>query len=236
MILNRRWFSRKNRSPIINDSFLASSLEDYLSCSRPQKNNTIEETQLVAVDFETTGLNSRKDEIISMGFCPIENGVIKLAHCTHILVRPNQALSSDNVAIHGLTDDQVNEGTSPQSALAIFLQQTKGKVIIAHFHTIERAFIQRLAKQLIGMTIPLSVIDTFWIAKLKMQQNQQAISADSLRLFNLRKNIGLPNYKAHNALEDAISTAELFLAQKSHFCLSDKTLKLKQFNLFSYRN
>ncbi|MDH5396136.1 MAG: hypothetical protein OEW97_07655, partial [Gammaproteobacteria bacterium] len=33
-----------------------------------------------------------------------------------------------------------------------------------------------------------------------------------LRLFNLRKKLNMPVYKAHNALLDAIATAELFLA------------------------
>ena len=38
------------------------------------------------------------------------------------------------------------------------------------------------------------------------------IAPGDLRLFNLRERYHLPNYKAHNALSDAISTAELFLA------------------------
>ena len=34
-----------------------------------------------------------------------------------------------------------------------------------------------------------------------------------LRLYHLRSNYGLPEYPPHNALYDAFSTAELFLAQ-----------------------
>ena len=38
------------------------------------------------------------------------------------------------------------------------------------------------------------------------------IQPGNLRLFNLRPHFGLPQYKAHNALYDALATAELFLA------------------------
>ena len=37
--------------------------------------------------------------------------------------------------------------------------------------------------------------------------------AGQLRLWNARTRYGLPVYKAHNALTDAVATAELYLAQ-----------------------
>ncbi|TQV87298.1 exonuclease domain-containing protein [Aliikangiella coralliicola] len=193
------------------------------------------DTPLIAVDFETTGLNETYDEIISMGFCPIVDNKIRLADCLHIVIKPEQALSSENVAIHGLTDDQVNAGLSPELGLSKFLELTKGKVIVAHYHQIERTFIQNLAKKILGRPIPLSIIDTFEVAKTIKRQNQQPITSNSLRLFNLRNEIGLPHYKAHNALEDAISTAELLLAQQALLDLPNEKIFLKQLGLINYK-
>ena len=69
-----------------------------------------------------------------------------------------------------------------------------------------------------------------------MERKQQPISQESLRLFNLREQQGLPHYKAHNALEDAISTAELYLAQKASLNTDEDKISLKDMGLFNYKN
>lgn len=208
----------------------------YFDANRPVKQDFIKDTQFVAIDFETTGLDSSKNEIISMGFCPIQNGVIRLGDCLHIVIKTEQKLSSENVAIHGLMDDEIEQGLSQKQALFKFIELTQGKTIVAHYHNIERAFIQKLAKQILGRAIPLSFIDSFEFAKRRMQKRQQIIKPDSLRLFNLRKQQGLPNYKAHNALEDAISTAELYMTQKASLDLDPNKIRLKNIGLFNYKS
>lgn len=211
-------------------------VNNYYDAFRPAKQNLIKDSQLIALDFETTGLDSSKDEIISMGFCPIRNGVIRLADCLHIVIKTEQTLTSENVAFHGLMDDELEQGLSQRQALFKFIELTQGKVLVAHFHNIERTFIQKLAKQILGKALPLSFIDSFEFAKRQMQIKQQVIASDSLRLFNLRKQQGLPNYKAHNALEDAISTAELHMTQTASLDLDIDKIKLKDIGLFNYKS
>ncbi len=208
---------------------------DYLAMQRPVKQKLIQDTELIAVDFETTGLDPTKDKIISMGFCPIHEGIIRLADCLHIVIRTQTNLKSANVAIHGLTDDVLNQGLSQKQALFKFIELTRGKVIIAHYHNIERSFIQKLAKQILGRTLPLSFIDSCWFARQQMHRKQQPITTDSLRLFNLRRKQGLPNYKAHNALEDAISTAELYISQQASLNIASEKIRLQDLGLFNYK-
>ncbi|RLA05614.1 MAG: hypothetical protein DRQ47_00715 [Gammaproteobacteria bacterium] len=203
---------------------------------RPVAKDKLIEAQLIAVDFETTGLDPDQDEIISMGFCPIKNSAIPLADCIHLVVNTERNLTSENVAIHGLTDDVLSAGISQKQALMKFIELTENKIIVAHHHNIERAFIQKLANKILGTPIPLSFSDTHYFAKLRMERKQQPISQESLRLFNLREQQGLPHYKAHNALEDAISTAELYLAQKASLNTDEDKISLKDMGLFNYKN
>ncbi|TQV76785.1 hypothetical protein FLL45_02175 [Aliikangiella marina] len=206
-------------------------VESYLAASKIGRTQNLVSTKIVAVDFETTGLDSKHDKIISMGFCPIVDFKIKLADCFHIVVKPDQSLQSDNVTIHGLTDDQVNTGVPAKRALELFLEKTYGAVILAHYQKIERSFIQQLAKRIIGSPLPLHFLDTLEIAhKIKTRRNE-LITAGSLRLFNLRKEYGLPNYTAHNALEDALATAELLFALLADLGLSKESAKLADLNL-----
>jgi len=211
-------------------------LDNYQHVEQPQKNQLLSNTKLVAVDFETTGLNPGKDEIISMGFCPIVDNGIRLADCKHIVVKTEQQLTSENVAIHGLTDDILSQGMTQKKAFLKFLELTQDHVIVAHYHQIEKTFSQNLAISVIGTPVKLSFIDTYLFAQKRMQRRQQVITQKSLRLFNLRKQLGLPHYKAHNALEDAISTAELYLAQKASLGMKADEIKLKDMGLFNYRS
>lgn len=128
----KKWL-RKNDHSKIGDKQLRQKYLDYCSLSHFSKSSKVEQAQLVAVDFETTGLNPKKDAIISMGFCPIIDDVIKLSQCLHVVVKTEQALEADNVAIHGLTDDALEMGVSYQQAIEIFMKMTAGKVVIAHY-------------------------------------------------------------------------------------------------------
>jgi DNA polymerase-3 subunit epsilon len=56
------------------------------------------------------------------------------------------------------------------------------------------------------------IIDTLEIAQRAFQRRNHTIQPGDLRLFNLRPRYNLPQYKAHNALSDALATAEVFLA------------------------
>jgi DNA polymerase-3 subunit epsilon len=60
------------------------------------------------------------------------------------------------------------------------------------------------------------MIDTLVVAKRRLDKRDIAYDPSALRLANLRKKYHLPNHFAHNALNDAVATAELLLAQIHH--------------------
>ena len=200
------------------------------AASAIRKTQNVTQHELISVDFETTGLTT-SDQIISMGFCPINQLTISLKSCRHFLVNAQSSPSDKSITIHGITHDDLDNGVSTTLALKDFLTLCQGKIIVAHFHKIERQFIQSLTYQLTGNYLNLNILDTFQIAKNSMQRRQQAITPNSLRLFNLRKSYHLPFYKAHNALEDAISTAELLLAQISSMDSEVSSVSLKDLDL-----
>ena len=90
-----------------------------------------------------------------------------------------------------------------------------GKVMLVHFARIERQFLQQACIELYGMAPVFPIIDTLVIAKKKLDKRDVAYDPSELRLSALRAKYQLPNHYAHNALNDAIATAELLLAQTS---------------------
>ncbi len=189
------------------------ALKTYLETPLPDKNTPIEEVEFLALDFETTGLDAKKEAILSIGYIVIQQQRILLKEKGHFVVKVNRPISDESIAIHKITEDRAALGDHIHQLLPRLLEKMAGKVLLVHYAAIEKTFLNNICKQLYGMTLPLLMVDTLAIEQKYLQRTQQVITAHQLRLFNLRKHYGLPRYHAHNALEDALATAELFLAQ-----------------------
>lgn len=192
-------------------------VQDYLSEPVIKPNTCLDDIEFLVLDFETTGLDVDADRIVSLGYTIIKDLHIALPQSSHLIVNPKQAMNEQSVTIHELTDDEVQQGVSVSVMMEHLLPLMKGRVLVAHFDRIERCFINKAASQLYNIeTLPFQMVDTLKIEAKKQQRTEGRLDANSLRLFNLISQYNLPRYKAHHALQDAISTAELLLAQIAH--------------------
>lgn len=204
---NQRWL-RKGLKLSKNNDF-----REYLLKGLPDVNKSIQDSHFFVLDFETTGLDVNRDHIISAGFTEIRHNRILLNKSEHHIVTTKIRLTSENVGIHHLTDDDVAQGMSIKHLVDYLLKKMAGKVIIAHYQKVEYNFIQQACQAIYGLSLPMIILDTLLIEKKRLDKLNQPISANQLRLFNIRNSYNLPRYNAHNAMEDAISTAEVFIAQ-----------------------
>jgi DNA polymerase-3 subunit epsilon len=102
-------------------------------------------------------------------------------------------------------------------------------VVLAHNASIEQSFINSACKKCFACQPPLRIVDTLKIEQRRLTRRHQHPATNQLRLFNLRHQYHLPRYNAHNALEDALATAELFLAMAHTHCHDLDNCKLKEF-------
>ena len=188
------------------------ALHDFYSEPFPDLNTPIRNASYIVLDFETTGLDLQKDHVISIGLVEIDSLGIKLNTAHHEIIRTDLEVPEQSAVIHQITDDMILEGTGLKAALDGLLERLKGKVLIAHHAQVEFGFLRRLCADIYNQDFVMPVIDTRLLAKRQLLRSQVTLKNDSLRLFNLRDRYKLTAYKAHNALSDALSTAELFLA------------------------
>lgn len=187
-------------------------MKDYLERPFPNKKDLITNIDIVSLDFETTGLDIENDRIVSMGLVTIRQLGIDLKSSSHQLINTNVELPETSVVIHQITDEQQVNGISIAEAIPMLLKQLSGKVLLAHNAKVEIGFLNKICKELYGTDFIIPVIDTQFLAKRSFDRQNKSYKANELRLFNLRKLYNMPAYKAHNALMDAVATAELFLA------------------------
>jgi DNA polymerase-3 subunit epsilon len=203
-------------------------LKQYLDTPLPNPGVDIHAVPVLSLDFETSGLDPEEDHLVSAGYVVMHNGVIDLSTATHVLIRSDRSLNEQSVFIHGITDDDVLAGDELEEAIGGILENLAGKILLAHNAKIETTFLKKACRQLYGIEPDFPAIDTMRIARQWFQRRDREIKQGDLRLFNLRKRYHLPSYQAHNALSDAISTAELFMAQIEHMDARGK-LPLKHF-------
>lgn len=207
-----RFFGINAKRQRLFDKVKAGALHDLYSDSFPNPKSLIKDLSFVVLDFETTGLDIKNDHVISVGLVKIHNLGINLESAWHDIIKTEKDLPEESTVIHQITDDMLLQGVGLRVALDKILTKLKGHVLIAHHARVELGFLNRLCQDIYQTDFLIPTIDTQLLAKRQLLRNQVVLQKNSLRLFNLRARYKLPAYKAHNALSDALSTAELFLA------------------------
>lgn len=169
---------------------------------------------LLAVDLETTGLDPRRDHLLSVGWVPVRGGEVVLGEAREVTVRPPSGVEvGDSATVHGLTDDALAAAPEPSAALVELLAALRGHVLLAHHATIELDFISAAVRREWGCGVPLTAVDTLRLQHRLVADEQGEARPGSLRLDAARRHFHLPRYGAHRASTDAIAAAELLLAQ-----------------------
>ena len=205
------------------------SLHDYLSTPLSSKKTTCEDLVIVSLDLETTGLDPRRDKIISYGLVEIRHMTIKLETSRHQLISIDEEIPEESAVIHQITDDKMATGIPIENAMPELLQRLAGKVMLVHYAFIEQSFLNAACLKYYGAPFVIPIIDTLVLAQRLLERRNHTIQTGDLRLFNLRPRFNLPNYKAHNALSDALATAELFLAMAAEMVPKPSQCQLSRF-------
>ena len=198
------------------------ALKDFLAVPFPTLETSMHDLPVLAVDFETTGLNAKTDKLLSIGFVKMEHEQIQLSSCYHQIIKTKAKLEESNVIIHQITDAQKEQGQPLRVVVEQLLKALAGKVMLVHFARIERQFLQQACLELYGLIPDFPMIDTLVIAKRQLDKRDTAYDPSELRLSRLRHNYKLPDHHGHDALNDAIATAELLLAQINSKPKADK--------------
>lgn len=196
------------------------SLQRFYHAGLPAADTPLSELPLLALDFETTGLDPHRDEIVSIGMVPFTLAGIRPAAGYYQVVKPSRALNEQSITFHRITHSQVAEAPSLDEVLDEVIDLLAGSAVVVHYRHIERPFLDLAALRLRGEHCLFPVIDTMAIeARWQHQgwrrqlQHWLGVSPASIRLDDSRRRYGLPTYSAHHAKVDAVATAELFLAQ-----------------------
>lgn len=191
-------------------------LRDFLAAPPADRAADYRELTFLALDLETSGLDPKADEILSVGFVTVAGGRLRLGTAAQLAVRPSRPIPAASAALHGILDDRAAQGLPLEEALDRVLAALKGKVLVAHHAPLELGFLSAACLKVYGLPLVAQSVDTLALERRRARRRSLELGEDAFRLDRCRERYGLPPYGAHQALTDALAVGELFLAIASH--------------------
>lgn len=166
------------------------------------------EAEFCVLDLETTGLDLRRDEIVSYGAALVRQARIPCAQLAYGEVRPRRRSSVGALRVHGLRDADLAGAPRLDDVLDELTGLLANRVLVAHATWVERAFLKR-ALRARGRRLGRAVLDT--AALLRACGLAEPAAEREPDLETAARRLGVPVHTPHHALGDAFTTAQLFL-------------------------
>jgi DNA polymerase-3 subunit epsilon len=173
------------------------------------------ERTLWVLDLETGGLDPRADSILAVGMVPIRDGVVRMGEAYHSLIRPAGPVQESSLKVHHILSRDLAGAPDPWAVIPdVWSRLAESGVLVVHQRRMDIPFLHRAFQEL-RMEIPtFAVIDTVELL-LRYARRHGHLTPERTdfptALDRARARFDLPPHRAHEALSDAVATAELFL-------------------------
>ena len=169
-----------------------------------------ESDELVSFDCETTSLNVKKAEILSIGAVKIRNNRILTSESFYVIVKPEGIMEASNVKIHGLRPKDVSNGIPVAEAIKQLLDFIGARPLVGYYLEYDIKVINKFLKPMIGIGLPNKAIEVsgiYYDQEIKTKRDGYV----DLRMASIIETLQLPDLPRHDALNDAINVALMYL-------------------------
>lgn len=164
------------------------------------------EAEFASLDFETTGLDRQRDAVVSFGVVPVRGGRVIVGEAVHRLVLPEVPSSAESMRIHGILPKDLAHAQPFSTAGQTLGLALGGRFLLTWFASVEIGFLGRLfggrRRSWVRRTIDVRQM-VIELEHLDRDVRQSLSSAAD--------HYGVPVASPHEALDDAMVTAQLFL-------------------------
>jgi len=191
----------------VNDEYYYIKPEPYVNISqdnflmvKKEPNEFLKQNEIVVFDFETTGLEYSKNEIIEIGAVKMKNGeIVETFTC---FVKPKGEISEEITKLTGITNEMVKDAYTIDKIIPDFYKFCYGCVIIAYNIDFDYKFLNFQATKL-GYKFTNRQVDAMYLARLNV------VGAKNFKLGSICAKLGVSLEGAHRAINDTIATAEV---------------------------
>jgi DNA polymerase-3 subunit epsilon len=166
--------------------------------------------RFVVLDTETTGLDPRRDRLVTIGAVGVRGGEILLEDVFEALLKVEHNTSA--VTVHGVTRDDSRGGLDEPEALRRFREYLKDGVIVGHHIQHDVATLNAGYERHFGWRLENPCLDTMDLT-LHLEKDGAFAGQEAIRSFSLDalcNLFGVVPHDRHTAPGDALLTALVF--------------------------
>lgn len=201
------WLTRLFRPHVELPPGYAERVDAWRNLPAVSEKEPLTQARFIVVDVETSGLDTRKDRLLSIGACAVEAARLHAGENYEIILRRDEVSERENILIHGIGPQAQAAGRPPEESLMGFLEFIGKQPLVAFHAGFDQAMLGRDLRETIGVRLPNAWLDLAMLAPALAPEARlpQASLDDWLGYFGLRAGA------RHRAVDDALATGELFL-------------------------
>ncbi len=195
----------------IKNYFNRKNLKDEKYAYLFDENSTDE---FVCFDCETTGLSVEDDDIISIGAVIIKDNTIVASKKFVKFVKPKTKLQSEAIKVHHIREMDLENAEDIDEVIEEFVEFIGNRKLVGYFLEFDIAMINKYLKPKLGITLPNKAYEVSAIYHdYKIEKIPQ--SNIDLRFDTIMNELQIPTMGKHDAYNDAIMTALIFISLKN---------------------
>jgi len=169
-----------------------------------------ESDEYVVFDTETTGLNPQVDDIISIGAVKIRGNKIITSETFEVFIKAKSQINAKSIEIHQIRNCDLDGAKSNEVAIKEFLHFIGSRPLVGYYLEFDVKMINKYIKPMLGIKLPNKEIE---VSEIYFDKTIELIPQGNidLRFDTILNKCDVPAMGAHNAVNDAIMTAMIYL-------------------------
>ncbi len=179
--------------------------------------------EAVAIDCETTGLNTRRDDIVTVAAVLIRGSRILASERFEAVVRPSAKMKAEAIKVHRLREGDVAGGRAMEEVLPELMRFIGPRPLVGYYLEFDVAMVNRHMRRMLGIELPNTRIEVSGLYYERKYGDAPPGTQVDLRFAAILADLGLPILDQHDAFGDALMTAMMYLALMD---LKDRNIRI----------
>lgn len=169
--------------------------------------------EVVSLDCETTSLNVKEGEILSIGAVKIKGRKVMTSERLDIKLKPPKSLTGDSIKIHKIRAADLADGVYMDEALEKVLEFVGNRPILGYYVNYDVRMLEKYLRPRYGFGLPGKAIELSHVYHDIIKWRHVGGDVD-LRFDTISKSLDIPMLERHTALGDAITVALMYVRLK----------------------
>lgn len=170
--------------------------------------------EVVSIDCETTGFDTRTDDIVSIAAIKIRGSRILASEAFRAVVKPEARLSAEAIKVHQLRRVDVAEGRPIREVMRELLTFVGARPLVGYWIDFDCRMLDKPLFDMLAIHLPnrrIEVSSLYWDRKYGDAPPGTTVD---LSFAAIMADLDLPPLAQHDAFNDALLAAEMYVVLK----------------------